>query len=368
MAKSSESDTAKMIKFWMIPVVIVLIFFLVRKAATGLIIVGISLFLALALRPLVGKVDNLFNRLFGTSKKHRTASAVMAYIIVVLIIGAIVAIVGPVVVNETSRFVEHFPQTFQDTLGGWDGVNSFGRSIGIADLQSQITTGMSDISKNILGFLSNNLLSSVSGVADVAAKIGLSLVLTLLMLLQGPELMNQFWESMGRKDNKKAVGVARRIISRMAGVVSTYVSKQVTVAILDGVVAAALVFILSLIFGFSQSLAIPMGMITMTFYLIPMFGQFIGGTLVTLILIFSNPVAGAAFGIIYILYAQVENNVIAPKIQGDALKLQALVILGAIVIGMYMFGLLGAIISVPIAGCIKVLIEEFPNIRALREQ
>lgn len=368
MAKGSESDTYKMVKFWMIPVVIVLIFFLVQKAATGLIIVGVSLFLALALRPLVRKVNNLFNRLFGTSKKHQTASAVMAYIIVVLIIGAIVAIVGPVVVNETAKFVEHFPQTFEETFGGWDGVNAFGRSIGIADLQAQINTTLSDFSHNILGFLGNNLMSSVSGIADVATKIGLCLILTLLMLLQGPELMDQFWNSLGGKNgNKKTVSVARRVVSRMAGVVSTYVSKQVTVAILDGAVAAALVFILSLIFGFSQSLALPMGMITMTFYLIPMFGQFIGGTLVTLVLIFSSPVAGAAFGIIYILYAQIENNVIAPKIQGDALQLQALVILGSIVIGMYMFGLLGAIISIPIAGCIKVLIEEYPNIRALRE-
>jgi predicted PurR-regulated permease PerM len=368
MAKYSESDTYKMIKFWMIPVVIVLIFFLVQKAATGLIIVGVSLFLALALRPLVRKVNNLFNHLFGTSKKHQTASAVMAYIIVVAIIGAIVAIVGPVVVNETAKFVEHFPETFQNTFGGWDGVNAFGRSIGIADLQAQINNGISDISNNILGILGNNLMSSVGGIADIATKIGLSLILTLLMLLQGPELMNQLWDSLDdRKGNQKAVNVARRVVSKMAGVVSTYVSKQVTVAILDGTVAAALVFILSLIFGFSQSLALPMGMITMTFYLIPMFGQFIGGTLVSLILVFSNPLAGAIFAVIYIVYAQVENNVIAPKIQGDALQLQALVILGAIVIGMYMFGLLGAIISVPIAGCIKVLVEEFPNIRALRE-
>ncbi len=368
MAKNSESDTYKMIKFWMIPVVIISIFFLVQKAATGLIIVGVSLFLALALRPLVKKVNNLFNRLFGTTKKHQTVSAVMAYIIVVLILGAIIAIVGPVVVNETAKFVANFPQTFQNTLGGWDGVNAFGRSVGISDLQAQISSILSDISNNILGFLGNNLVSSVSGVADAATKIGLSLILTLLMLLQGPELVNQLWDSLDdRKGNQKAVGVARRVVSRMAGVVSTYVSKQVTVAILDGAVAAALVFVLSLIFGFSQSLALPMGMITMTFYLIPMFGQFIGGILVTLVLVFSSPVAGAVFGIIYIIYAQVENNVIAPKIQGNALKLQALVILGSIVIGMYMFGLLGAIISVPIAGCIKILVEEYPNIRALRE-
>ena len=64
---------------------------------------------------------------------------------------------------------------------------------------------------------------------------------------------------------------------------------------------------------------------------------------------------------------KIENNLISPKIQGNALKLQPVVILCAVVIGMYMFGLLGAIIAIPIAGCIRVLVEEYPNIKALRD-
>jgi predicted PurR-regulated permease PerM len=109
-----------------------------------------------------------------------------------------------------------------------------------------------------------------------------------------------------------------------------------------------------------------MGMVTMLFYLIPMFGQFIGGTLVTVLLLFSSPIAAIIFAVIYIIYAQIENNVIAPKIQGNALKLPAVIILIAIVIGMYMFGLIGAIVAIPIAGCIRVLIDEYPNIKAAR--
>ena len=139
------------------------------------------------------------------------------------------------------------------------------------------------------------------------------------------------------------------------------------VAVVDGCASTIIVFVLSLILGFSSNLAIPMGLITMLFYLIPMFGQFIGGTLVTVILFFSNPLAAGVFAIIYIVYAQIENNLIAPKIQGDALKLKPVVILCAIVIGMYMFGLLGAIVAIPIAGCIRVLAEEYPNFKALKD-
>lgn len=366
MSKQIETDWKTFIKFWSVPLIIMVALMIIFKALTGLIIIGISIFLALALRPLVNKVNGFFTKHFGKDKKHQTLSAVFAYLIVVLVVGAIVAIVGPVVVNETAKFVQHFPETFEQSFGGWEGINELGKNIGIADLHSEIDNALTNVSNNLLGVLGNSLFSSVSGIADVIMKAVLVLVLTLLFLLEGPGMMESLWKSLGANEDKKTVTVARRTITKMADVVSTYVSRQVMVAILDGCATMVFVFILSLIFKFSSSLVIPMGMITMLFYLIPMFGQFIGGTLVTLLLMSSNIVAGLTFAVIYIVYAQIENNIIAPKIQGSALNFRPVIILSAIVIGMYMFGLLGAIIAIPIAGCIRVLVEEYPNIKAVR--
>ena len=367
MSKTIETDLRTFVKFWLVPLGIGLVLMFIYSALTGLIIVGISIFLALALKPLVRKVNNFFTKHFGTEKKHQTLSAVLAYVIVVLVIGGIIAIVGPVVVNETSKFIQNFPETFEKTFGGWDGINNFGKTIGINDLHGEITNALTNLSNNILGVLGNNLVSSVSGVADIVMKIVLVLVLTLLFLLEGPSIMDAFWKSIGStEEDKKPVAVAKDVLSKMANVISTYVSRQVIVAAIDGCASGLIVFCLSLFTGVSTGLAVPMGMITMSFYLIPMFGQFIGGTLVTLVLLFSSLPAGLIFAVIYIIYAQIENNVIAPKIQGNALNLPAVMILVAIVIGMYMFGLLGAIIAVPIAGCIRVLMDEYPNIKAAR--
>lgn len=368
MSKTIETDLKTFIKFWLVPLGIFVVIFVLYKALTGLIIIGVSIFLALALKPLVRKVNGFFTKHFGKDKKHQTLSAVFAYLIVVLVIGAIIAIVGPVVVNETAKFVQHFPETFEKSFGGWDGINSFGNSIGIQNLQGEVTNALTGISNNLLGLLGNNLMSSVTGVADIVMKIVLVIVLTFLFLLEGPDMLNSLWQNMGsRKEDRERTNVIKNVVTRMADVVSTYVSRQVLVAIIDGCAVMIIVFILSLILGFSSSLAIPMGMTTMLFYLIPMFGQFIGGTLVTILLFFSSPLAAGIFAIIYIVYSQVENNVISPKIQGNALNLKPVVILCAVVIGMYMFGLLGAIIAIPIAGCIRVLIEEIPNIKALRD-
>lgn len=367
MAKKIETDTWTFIRFWAIPGIAYLLYLFLGMALEGLIIIGISIFLSLALRPLVKKVNGLFTKYFGKDKKHKTLSAVFAYLIVVVIIGGIVAIVGPVVVNETAKFIQNVPENFEETFGGWNEVNELGKRVGVENLQLEITNSLTTLSNKMVGFLGENLVSSVSGVANAVMKIVLVLVLTLLFLLEGPEMMRVFWRNLESDENKKKVVVAKRIAAQMSGVISTYVSRQTVVAFIDGTATSLIVFGLSIFLDISPTLAIPMGMTTMLFYLIPMFGQFIGGTLVTILLFFSSPIAALVFAIIYITYSQIENNFIAPKIQGNALKLQPILILCAITIGMYMFGLLGAIIAIPIAGCIRVLIDEYPNIKAARE-
>ena len=365
MSKLIETDTKTFVKFWSIPLVIAIVIMILYQALTGLIIIGISIFLALALKPLVRKVNNFFTKHFGTEKKHQTASAVLAYIRVVVVIGGILAVIGPVVVTETSKFIKQAPEMIENNFGGWDGINEFGKSFGISDLHSEIVNAVDNLSKTILGDLGSNFMASVSNVADIGMKIVLVLVLTLLFLLEGPMLTETFWRSISTgEQNKKPITVAKRVLSKMANVISTYVSRQLLVAVIDGCASASIVFIISLFTNISSSLAIPMGLITMIFYMIPMFGQFIGGTLVTLILASTNPLSGIIFAVVYILYAQIENNLISPKIQGNALNLPAVFILCAVVIGMYMFGLLGAIIAIPIAGCIRILIDEYPNINA----
>lgn len=364
-----EIDTRSMIRFWLILLGIGLIILFLYKALTGLIIIGISIFFAIALKPFVNKLNKFMTKHLGINKSHKTASAVLAYAIIVAVVLVIFVIVGPVVVNETSKFVQQFPTTFNETVGGWEGINEFGRNIGVANLQEDITKAVSSLSDGIFSNLGNTIVTSISTISDLVMKGALILILTLLFMLEGPSMSNALWKSLGaEEEDNKQVGIAKRIVSKMGKVISTYVSRQALVALIDGAATTLFVFILSLIFQFSSTLAVPMGLIAAVFYLIPMFGQIISAALVSILLAFSSPIAAGIFIVTYLIYAQIENNVIAPKIQGDALKLPAVAILAAMIIGMYMFGLVGAIVAIPIAGCIRVLVDEFPNIRAARKQ
>ena len=365
-----EIETKTFVRFWLVLLGIGAIIYLFVKASEALTIIGVSILLAIAIRPLALKVDQIIGR-----KTQAHLASVLAYMIVILVIAGIVAAIAPVIITEFAKFLSALPDTVKNA--DLSGLNDIGRSFGIENLSSEIVKSIDEISKNMLSTLGTGVISGLSTVGGVVGKAFITLVLTLFFLLEGPNLFNSVWDSLGAKTSRKdvkeekdtdvrALTEARIIIKKMTKVVSTFVSKQVTIALLDGTVVGLSVFALSLIFGVRTSLALPMGLISMTFYLIPMFGQIIGAGLVTLILLFNNPLMAIIWLAFYIVYGFIEVNVFAPKLQGNALKLRPVVILMAMVIGTYTFGLLGAIIAIPIAGCIKVLIEEYPTIRSVR--
>ncbi len=355
--KTIEVDTKTFVRFWLVILAFGLIGLFIWKALSGLIIVGIAAFLAIAIQPLAGRISRLLK------KDNSSLSSVVAYGIIIVILALIISVIVPVVIDESVQFVRQLPATFQDTIGGWDGINNFGQTLGIENLQGEILTALNNFSNAFVSNFGNVLVTSVGAIANVTTNVILVLILTLLFAIEGPDLVKKFWEALAGHRESRSVRAWQHLASRLASVISTYVSKQVTVAFLDGAVTTVAVLLLSFTCGFSSSLALPMGLIALTFYLIPMFGPIISCVLITLLLFFSSPVAAIIFLIFYIVYEQIENNFIAPKIQGDALNLPTALVLTAIIIGMYMFGLIGAIIAIPIAGCIKVVLEELPNLR-----
>ena len=364
MVQRIEVDTKTFVRFWLVILAFALLALIIWKALTGLIIVFIAIFLAIALRPLAQKIDSIDKR-----HKRNSLSSVLAVIIVVVGIAAVIGLVGPVVINETSRFLGQIPDSVNSSLSG-DAINNLGDKIGIPDLKGQLITAVKDFSTNMITNFSNFAMTSVSAVVNFITATILVIVLTILFMLQGPEMIQGFWQTLagrGQGKHAKTIATAERITSRMADVVAKYVSGQLLVAILDGTVTGLAVLVRSFIFGFSAGLALPLGLVALVLYMIPMVGPIINCVIVSLLLFFSAPAAGLAFAIFYIIYAQIENNLIAPKIQGKGMSLPPAIILAAITIGMYAFGLIGTIVAIPIAGCLRVLFEEYPNLKALNE-
>lgn len=350
MRTSIDVDTRTFIRFWLVVIGFGLAGLAIYNARTALVILGVALFLALALNTPVSKIAK---KLPGKSRVGATA---ISYVAVIALLGAIVFLVIPPIVQQTAKFVQTVPSLVDGATTRWDGLQNL---IEQYNLQDQVDETLESIKENSANWASNVGQSVVAGVGSVFAfftALILVLVLTFLMLIEGPTWMNRIWKLY--KDNRK-MQRHKKVTERMYTVVTGYVTGQLTVSAIGATLAGLSVFILSLFFAdLPGSLAFPTAAITFVLSLIPMFGATIGGVIITALLAFNNIPAAIIYAAYFIVYQQIENNFIAPHIQAKKIELSALAVLASVTIGLYMFGVVGGIIAIPIAGCIRILLDE----------
>ena len=355
MSTRIEIDTKTFIRFWLVIVGFFMLLSLVWQAKTGLILVFISLFLALAMNPLINRFDQLI------PGKNRTLPTIISFIIVVVVVGGILAVIVPAVINESTKLVRNMPAAVSQLSDEYSGVVSVAEEyLHIDNLDEQIETNVKNFSTGFVKDFAPNVLNSVSAISDVLAKTVLVLFMTLFMILEGPKVLKKFWLNFDK--NSRAMR-AKQVIGRMADMVSKYVSGVITVCIIDALVTGLAIFILSLIFKFDSGLTLPFAFITGLGNMIPVFGPIICCVIVAVLMAFNSLPAAIIFTIFVIVYLQIEGNYISPKVQSKRTKLSALVILIAVTVGVYTFGIIGAIVAIPIAGCIKIFLEEYGKLK-----
>ena len=346
-----DIDTKTFVRFILVVIGFGLAIFAIYNARTALLILGISLFLAVALN---GPVNRISRVLPG---KSRVAATTIAYVLVVVVLGAILFLVVPPIVQQTAKFVQNVPSFVNNATNQYKGLNGL---IDQYSLRPQVDQALNSIKESTASWASNvgsTVLAGLGSFFAVLTEALLVLVLTFLMLIEGPSWMARLW---GLYKDKRKQRTHKRVVRRIYGVVNGYVTGQLIVSAIGGGLAGAAVFVLSLIFPqIPSGFAFPTAAITFTLSLIPMFGATIAGLLITALLAFNAPVAAIIYIVYFFIYQQIENNFVAPQVQANKVELSALAVLGSVTIGLYLFGLLGGIIAIPIAGSIRVLIDEY---------
>ena len=347
-----DIDTNTFVRFILVVLgfgAVILALYLTRSA---LVLIFISLFLALALSPPV----NWIARHLPGDKDHRAGATGVAYLLVVsLLAGALVLIVPPVI-EQSSRFASTVPGLI-DQLSSQRGVvehyiDQYGLNEQVDDAIDNAKSQASSIAANIGGVVVSSVGATLSGLINLL----FVLVLTFLMLVEGPAWLKRIW---GLYQDPERLERHKALVERMYRIVTGYVNGQLLVALIASLLTLIVVLILSAIFPLPANLAIPLAVIIFISALIPLVGATIGAVLVSLILALNSFPAAIIFAIYYIVYQQIENNLISPFIQSKAVELSALSVLVAILIGITLFGLLGAIIAIPVAGCIRILLNDY---------
>ena len=302
------------------------------------VLILIALFLATGLNP---AVEALKRR-----NLSRSAAVTVIFSSVILFVIFFSLVVVPPVISQGTHLIENAPQLLQDLMKN-ETINQLNTQYGLIDtLQERLKSITSD------GTL---LISTFGGVIGVGKSV-LSgfftaltiLVLTLYFITSLPQAID-LGLSLVPASRRDRVGLLTHAIIARVG---SFVGSQILIAAM----AAVFVVILGTILGLPSPIAI--GMIVLVAALIPLIGHFIGCGIFTLIALTQSLVIGLVAFVAYVVYVQIENYVVTPRIMKRTLSVPGAVTIIAALIGSSLLGLVGGLLAVPVAASIILILDE----------
>ena len=313
------------------------------SASAVIILIVISLFLAAGLNPAV-----LF---FQNRGLNRGASVGAVMGLVLIFVGVFIAIAVPPLIDQGNQLIDNAPQLVKD-LNNNALINDLNARYGIVDsLQNKIDSVIKDGQFAITAF--GGVIGVGKAVVSGLVSALTILVLTLYFLASLPQVVNIGLRFISASRRDRVSKLVNAIIIR----VGAFVGGQAIIAAL----AALFILIMGLIISMPYSG--PLAMVVLICGFIPLIGHFIGMGIVTLVSLTKSPTTAIIALSAYIIYVQIENYVITPKIMRKSLAIPGLVTIIAALLGTSLLGLIGGLLAVPIAAAILLILDEvvFPR-------
>jgi len=302
------------------------------------ILILIALFLATGLNP---AVEALRRR-----NMSRTTAVAIIFTSVIAFVIFFALVVVPPVISQGTQLINKAPTLLAELTNNAT-INKLNDQYGIIDtLQARLKSVTSD------GTL---LISAFGGVVGVGKSV-LSgfftfltiLVLTLYFITSLPQAVNLGLSLVPASRRERVGRLTNAIITR----VGSFVGSQIVIAAM----ASVFVFTLSIVLGLPSPIAI--GMIVFVCGLIPLIGHFLGSGIVTIIALTQSIAIGVIALVAYVVYVQVENYVVTPRIMKRTLAVPGAVTIISALIGSSLLGLVGGLLAVPVAASIILILDE----------
>ena len=324
---------------------------MLKRAEYALTLIFIAFFLAVALNAPVSWVER---HLPGPLRGSRTSATSLAFLIVIVILGAFLASLIPPIVRQVEAFVNSAPHIVQSLRSQNGSINRIVEQYHLQAQIDQLSAGLSDRLKNSTG----TAIAAVEGVTSSIFSLLTILVLTFMMLVEGPTWLQSLHQFVPERRRAHI----EHLVVGMYRAVRGYINGQVLLA----VIAAFMILPGLLIFHVSY----PVALMAVVFIcgLIPMIGHTIGAILVAFVALFTSPIAALGILIYYILYQQIEGYLIQPRVQANTTNLTPLMVLVSVVVGVSFGGLLGGLVAIPAAACLRVWVIDYLQQRNLLEK
>jgi predicted PurR-regulated permease PerM len=335
-------STRTVIRVILLALAAIILFAAVRQSAHTLTLIGVAFFLALALN---APVHALASHLPGRTRGSRSVATTISVLVVILAFVGFLAAVVPPLARQTTNFVKSAPHLLEQVR---DQDSSLGKFVRKYNLEDQVD--------KVSEQLSNRLSNATSSAAGAISKIGSSvfatltvLVLTFMMLVEGPRWGKMFTLALPARHQDHAANLGRQ----MYRVVKGYVNGQVLLAAIASLLIVPMLFILHI--------SNPLALMVVVFIcgLIPMVGHTIGAIIVTIVALFHSVPSAVIILAYYILYQQIENYVVQPRIQANSTNMSPLLVFIAVILGVNFGGLLGGLVAIPVMGCLRIVVLDY---------
>jgi predicted PurR-regulated permease PerM len=313
-----------------------LLYLLVQVRST-LLLLGIAIFLAVALGPAVD--------FFVRRRLPRAAAILVVYLLIFFVFGGVLSLIVPPVVNGATALSRDVPGYIDDLRGS--------KTIRDLDNKYDVTSKLQDQAQKLpekLGDAAGALQSIAAGVVNAAFQLLTILTMTFFLLLDGRRIATFLITRFGRHREERLQGVAERIYKSTSG----YVAGALTITSINGILTFIVLTILGVPF------AVPLAVMMSFFGLIPLVGATIGGVLILIVTLFNDfPTSTIVYGIFLIFYQQLENNVLQPFIFKRTVNVPPLAVIVAILAGSSVLGVVGALVAIPIAAALQIVFKEY---------
>jgi predicted PurR-regulated permease PerM len=355
-AGAPTSQVVRTVAAALLTIVVVLVaLFLIWKVRTFVGWFVIALFLAAVLNPAV----NWLQRRHRLIK--RPIAIALTYVALVVVLLFVVVIFLPLLVDQINGFIKFVNTAAQAPQGPTEYIKGLFKQNGLGGLFKRLGVELSDLRKQ-LGEALGNLFSATGQIAIGAAGFvaALATVLTLtFFLILGSERYVEAGVGLFSERHRPLV---RRILGQAAGAVSGYVTGNLAISVICGVTT----FVVLLLLGMPY--AAPLALLVAVLDLVPLVGATLGGALLVIVGLFVEPWKAVVLLVFVLVYQQVESNLLQPLVYSQAVQLNGLVILVALLVGGQLLGIPGALLAIPVAEIIRILITEISAYRRTTQE
>jgi len=297
-------------------------------------------FIAIALSGPVNRLNRHMRRGFAIT---------IVYLALILVPAGLTALVVPPLVTQGTSLAEDLPNyagDVQDYVNKNERLRKLDEKYDLTgQLQKQadqLPAKIGDAAK-VLSDIGLGLVNSVFALFNI-------IILSIFIVAGGRGWVEAFLRMRPEGERDRM----RRILDSTASAVGGYVQGALTI----GVIAGVQTFIVLEILGvpFAAPLAVLAGLAS----LIPLIGATIAAIVIGLVTVFNDfPTDTIIWAIWAITYQQIENNIIQPQVQRRTVQVQPIVVLIAVLFGSTLLGVLGAIVAIPLAASIQILVKEW---------